>query len=148
VKASNSPAVIPAPTNEDKPFQVEDELTVYEAAMVYAGRHPWPKFFGPYDESNKRERCLTLLKLGLKERLPERRHAQRSWDVFRQLKGRIEQDQIKPIKPSYDLDGEIDPIRTVIKTTELIKLANERGEQQPEYLRHLQPENPAAHAWS
>jgi hypothetical protein len=133
---SASPATIPAPTAEDQPFQIGDKLTVYEAAMVYAGRHPYPRIFGPYDDGNKRERCLTLLKLGLSERLPRRQRAQRSWDVFRQIKGGIERGQINPIKPAYDLDGDIDPIRTVIRTSDLVPLAASRGEQ-PRYLRHL-----------
>jgi hypothetical protein len=126
----------PAPSDEDKPFPVGDELTVYEAAMVYAGRHPYPKMFGPYDDANRRERCLTLLKLGLTAKLRGRHRAQRSWDVFRQIKSGIERGQINPIKPSYDLDGDIDPIRTVIRTSDLVQLATDRGEQ-PRYLRHL-----------
>jgi len=104
--------------------------------MVYAGRHPYPKMFGPYDESSKREHCLTLLKLGLAKKLPRRQRARRSWDILCELEERIKQGRIQPIKSAYDPDGAIDPTRTVIKTAELIKLANERGER-PKYLRHL-----------
>ena len=85
MKNPDPPTSIPAPTADEKPFQIGDELTVYEAAMVYAGRHPYPHGFGPYDSRNKRERCLTLLKLGLSERLPRRQRAQRSWDIFCEL---------------------------------------------------------------
>jgi hypothetical protein len=138
---ANSPVKIPAPTDEDKPFTVGEELTVYEAAMVYAGRHPYPKMFGPYDGSSRREHCLTLLKLGLKEGLRRRQRAQRSWDVFRRLQEKIKRGQIQPRKSAYDLDGEIDPFRTVIKTSELVSLANERGEN-PRYLKHL-PNHPS-----
>ena len=38
-------AAIPAPAPQDIPFTIRDRLTVYEAAMVYAGRHPYPYFF-------------------------------------------------------------------------------------------------------
>jgi len=141
MKNPDPPASIPAPTPEDKPFPVGGELTVYEASMVYAGRHPYPKMFGPYDESRKREHCLTLLKLGLAERLRRRQRVQRSWDVFRQLKEKIKQGQIQPIKPAYDLNGEIDPIRSVIRTSDLVPLATDRGEQ-PRYLRHLLKASP------
>jgi hypothetical protein len=35
------PVVIPAPKGSDEsPFTVGDELTIVEAAIIYAGRHP------------------------------------------------------------------------------------------------------------
>jgi hypothetical protein len=131
-----TPVAIPAPTDEDEPFQVGDSLTVYEAAMVYAGRYPYPQMFGPYDdEGSKRAHCLTLLKLGLAGR--RRQRVRRSWDVFCQIKGEIERGQIKPIKSAHDLDGKIDPFRTVIRTSDLVLLATHRGEQ-PRSLKPLQ----------
>ena len=136
MKTPDPSTAIPAPTVEDKPFQVEDELTVYEAAMVYAGRHPYPEMFGPYGGENRRKHCLTLLKLGLSERLPRRQRAQRSWNIFCEVGERIRQGKIKPITTAYDLAGEIDLIDTVISTVEIMQLARDRGEQ-PKYLRPL-----------
>src|SRR5262249_7681046 len=136
MKTPDPSTAIPAPTVEDKPFQVEDELTVYEAAMVYAGRHPYPEMFGPYGGENRRKHCLTLLKLGLSERLPRRQRAQRSWNIFCEVGERIRQGKIKPITTAYDLAGEIDLIDTVISTAAIMQLARDRGEQ-PKHLRPL-----------
>jgi len=115
MKNPDPPASIPAPTADDKPFQIGDELTVYEAAMVYAGRHPYPHMFGPYDDGNKSEHCRTLLKVGLSKASSESQHAQLSWDIFRELEKRIEKGAIQPPKPVYDLTGKLDPFRTVIQ---------------------------------
>jgi hypothetical protein len=137
MKTPDPPAAIPAPTAKDQPFQIGDELTVYEAAMVYAGRHPYPHDFGPYDSRNKRERCLTLLKLGLSERLPRRQRAQRSWDIFCELGERVRQGLITPTRIARDLAGEVDLVETVIAIRDLVQLAIERGES-PKYLRGFQ----------
>jgi hypothetical protein len=136
MKNPDPPVSIPAPTAEDKPFQIGDELTVYEAAMVYAGRHPYPHMFGPYDDGNKSERCRTLLKVGLSKAPSESQHAQLSWDVFRELEKRIEKGEIQPPKPVYDFTGKLDPFWTVIQTSDLARLAKARDER-PTYLRHL-----------
>jgi hypothetical protein len=119
MKTPDPPASIPAPTVEDEPFQVGDELTVYEFAMVSAGRHPYPKMFGPYDGKNRRKHCLTLLKLGLSEQGPDRQHAQRSWDMYCEITERIKRGKITPIKTVRDFAGEIDPINTVIPTAHM-----------------------------
>jgi hypothetical protein len=136
MKAPDAPPAIPAPTDKDQPFPIRDEHTVYEAAMAYAGRHPYPHDFGAYDRKNKPERCLTLLKLGLSERLPRRQRAQRSWDIFCELGERIRCDRIKPIRIARDLAGEIDLVDTVIATADLAQLAIDRHER-PRYLRHM-----------
>jgi hypothetical protein len=128
---------IPAPSDEDTPFPIEDTLTVYEAAMVYAGRHPYPRMFGPYDDSNKIERCRTLLKVGL----PASQHAQLSWDIFLELEKRIEQGTIEPHNPIHDRAERIDPFRTEISITDLARLAKDRGEK-PEYLDGIRPAAP------
>jgi hypothetical protein len=136
MKTPDAITAVPAPTTEDKPFDIGDELTVYEAAMVYAGRHPYPQMFGPYDRSSKREHCLTLLKLGLSARLPRRQRAQRSWDIFCELGERVKRGQITPIRSAHDPASKIDLIRTVISTADLVQLAKDRDEQ-PRYLRPL-----------
>ena len=136
MKIPDMPAAIAAPTNKDKPFPIRGQHTVYEAAMVYAGRHPYEFEFGPYDTRDRRERCLTRLKVGLAEKPHKRPRAQRSWDIFCELGERIKSGRIKPIRIRRDLHGNIDFVDTVIATAELVKLAIERDEQ-PKYLRHL-----------
>jgi hypothetical protein len=116
--AVDEPALVDAATVEELP-PIGDELTVYEFAMVCSGRHPYPKDFGPYDDRNKHKRCLTLLKLGLSERLPDRQHAQRSWNLYCEITEKIKRGKITPIKTVRDFAGEIDPINTVIPTAHL-----------------------------
>jgi hypothetical protein len=126
---------IPAPTADDKPFAIRKQLTVYEAAMIYAGRHPYPRFFCVLGGSVRDHE--DFLRLGLSEASGKRPRAQRSWDVYCQLKDRINAGVIKPIRPAYDLSGKLDFTRTSIETAELVHLALERRET-PKYLRHLQ----------
>lgn len=128
MQGPNLPSAIPAPTADDKPFQIGDELTVYEAAMVYAGRHPYPKFFGLNGRSSKCERLLTYLNL-------KRPWSQLARDIFYELGERIKRDRVKPIKPAYTA-GDIDLFRTVISIDHVVQLANDRGEK-PKYLRPL-----------
>jgi hypothetical protein len=127
-------SAIPDPTGKGKPFPIKDALTVHEAAMVYAGRHPYRYDFGPYDTRDWRARCLRLLKVGLAETPQKSPRAQRSWDIFCELLERIKGGQIKPIKPAYDLTGNIDPFETKISIDDVVQLAKDRGED-PKYLR-------------
>jgi hypothetical protein len=126
-------ASIPAPTPRDEPFLIRDILTVYEAAMVYAGRHPYPHFFsiknGSIDDH------LEYLKLGIERGPPKKRaRARRSWDAFCEIMTRIAREKIEPVKLAYDTAGNIDPCRTFIKKSELLKLSSDRQEA-PKYLR-------------
>jgi hypothetical protein len=122
----------------NRPPTPEDELTIYEAAMFYAGRRPYPEDFGLKDGRNsKREHMLTYLKVGLSETPRKSPRAQRSWDIFCQLIERIEGGRIKPIRPAYDLAGKVDPYRTVIQIADLVELAKERGERPKNLKRWL-----------
>ena len=111
------------------------QLTVYEAAMVYAGRHPYPYFFSVKGGSIRDYEGF--LKLGLSEASARRRRAQLSWDVCCQLMDRIKKGIINPIRIAYQPSGEIDFRRTRIETRDLLRLASDRREN-PRYLRHLQ----------
>jgi hypothetical protein len=130
-----APAAIPGPSAADRPFEIGNELTVYEAAMVYAGRHPYPHFFQVRNGAIGEH--VDFLRLGL-SRMPSRDRArvQRSWDIYCELARRIDQNQILPVRRAYDLQGGIDPRNTLIRTADLVDLANQRGER-PRYLRHL-----------
>jgi hypothetical protein len=127
--------VIPAPTESDKPFNVDDSLTIYEAAMVYAGRHPYPYFFSIKDGSV--EEHVEFLRLGVSQNLSRKRlRARRSWDIYCEITKRIEEGVIEPLIRAYDQNGRLDPRRTRIRTAELVMLATERKEQ-PRSLRPL-----------
>jgi hypothetical protein len=127
MKRPDAPVAIPAPTAKDKRFQVGDKFTVYEAALVYVGRHPYPHFFGLKGGRNsKREHMLTYLNL-------KRPWAQLARDIFYELGARIRRGEIKPIRSAHDASG-IDLFRTVIRRANVLELAAERGEQ-PKYLK-------------
>jgi hypothetical protein len=138
--ASSEFVAIPDPTAKDKPFKIGDVLTVYEAALVYAGRHPYPYFFDVKGRGIKEH--LEFLRLGLAQSSPRKRvHAQRSWDIYCELINRIEKSRIQPVKLAYDQLGRIDLRRTQIRTSDLVTLAKERGEK-PRTLRPLLVESP------
>jgi hypothetical protein len=121
--------VIPAPPNtEERPFVIGDTLAIFDAAMVYAGRHPHGRFLrdAPLDER------LTFLKAGF----GRRRAARRSWDIYWEILRKIEQREIVPSRTAYDPHGKVDPIRSLIKTSDLANIAFERGER-PRSLTHL-----------
>jgi len=129
-------SIIPGPINSDeRPFEVGDTLTIFEAAMVYAGRHPHSVFL----RDGSVEDHVTFLRAGIREREPRSRDrigARQSWDIYCEIMKRIRQGDITAAKRAYLKDGEIDPIRTVIRTADLVALASERDER-PKYLKHI-----------
>src|SRR5262245_34091132 len=136
MKTPDPPAAIPAPNARDKRFQVGDELTVYEAALVYAERHPYPKFFGLTDgRGSTREQMLTYLNL-------KRPWAQLARDIFYELGERIRQNRIKAVRPAYDPGGKIDLFRTLIRTVDVLELVP-RGGECPKHLRGFQTKTTA-----
>jgi hypothetical protein len=129
---------IPPPMFCEKPFEFGDTLTVFEASMVYAGRHPHGQFLKGANVNDH----LKFLRAGIPEqpRSRVRARARRSWDIYCALIDRIKDGIIVPARISYQQSGEIDPIRTLIRTRHLVDLARDRGEH-PKYLRHLLVEN-------
>jgi hypothetical protein len=125
--------VIPAPGNSDEaPFRIGDRITVFEAAMVYADRHPCPRFLGDGNIDD----WLKFLNAGVRERERSsavRREARLSWDILRELLRRIDQGKIIPVQSGY-AGNDIDPTRTFIRTVDVANLANERGDR-PRHLR-------------
>lgn len=149
------------PEKKDTASVIRDILTIYKAAMVYAGRDPYPDFFALKNNSSVDDH-LQILKLGLSNKLPSKRlytqtdrrirtradrrvraQAHCSWDICCELLTRIEHGRIQPIKTAYTSQGKIDLRRTLIKTSDLVRLAQDRGEK-PRYLRRLlEPTVPA-----
>jgi hypothetical protein len=132
-------AAIPAPTDEDQPFKIKETLTLYEAAMVYAGRHPYPRLFGvAKDDAGELIEIVQLSFSQPPSRISRKQHAQRSWDIYCTLLERIKQGTIQPVRRAYDQTGALDPGRTTIRTCDLAALAAERGDGS-KYLKHLLP---------
>jgi hypothetical protein len=111
-----------------RPFRIGSRISVYVGAMIYAGRHPAGRFL----KDGSVEDHLDFLKAGMSKG----GKARLSWDIYCEIIRRIERGEIKPLQVRYLPSGEIDPVRTVIRTSDLARLARERGER-PEYLRHL-----------
>jgi hypothetical protein len=124
--------VVPAPGGEivvgENDFVVGDKLTVFDAAMIYSGRHPRPKFLSDRSVEDR----LRFLRAGYNRR----RATRRSWDVLQELLTTIKAGRIEPVRLASSVSGAIDPTRTVIRTQELVDLAVRRNER-PRYLAHL-----------
>jgi hypothetical protein len=110
------------------PLRIGAKISVYAAAMICAGRHPASRFLrdGTVDD------YLDFLRAGMSKG----GRARLSWDIYCEIIRRIERGEIKPLQVDSLSSGEIDPLRTVIRTSDLARLASERGER-PEYLRHV-----------
>jgi hypothetical protein len=132
---ANEGPVIPAPLDAGEDFHVGPELTIYQAAMIYSGRHPHESFLRDGDVDD----YLKFLKAGIPKvpRSKKRARARRSWDIYCELMKRIEAGAITPVRFAYQRSGELDPIRTVIRLDDVAALATDRGER-PNYLRHIQ----------
>lgn len=52
-----------------------------------------------------------------------------SWDIYSQLKERIQSGVIRPIRPAFTASGEIDPRDTIIDTADVADLAKSRSER-------------------
>jgi hypothetical protein len=126
---------VAAPLDAGEPFRIGHELTVFEASMIYAGRHPHGEFLRDGDHDD----YVKFLRAGIpaEPTSRSRMQARQSWDICCQLVQGINRGVVKPVRSAYQSSGEIDIVRTVIKTSDLVSLAKERGEQ-PKYLRHLQ----------
>src|SRR6516165_5896717 len=114
------PIVIEAPEGSDEsPFAVRDELTIVEAAMIYAGRHPMSVFLSDaslddveiflgresLSDTARRAECQGTGQPGAALR-------QLSWDIYCALNGMVERAEIKPVRESFLRSGKLDPRRT------------------------------------
>jgi len=96
--------LIPAPPNSDeKPFEIGDSITVFDAAMIYAGCHPHKVFLkdGSIDEH------LKFLGAGIREQ-PRSRHrvrTRRSRDIYCGLIARIKNGTITPLRDAPQADS-------------------------------------------
>src|SRR5262245_45783930 len=94
--------VIPVSEEEKKtffaePFEIKDDLTVYEAAMVVAGRHPNLRSVRGPDKGF----YLEFLTAGARSKSRQGARTRRSVNVFYALRDAIKRDEIKPTKPVY-----------------------------------------------
>jgi hypothetical protein len=126
--------------SNEKPFRVGEEISLFDGAMIYAGRHPLPRFL----RDGSVEDHVKFLTAGIpaQPRSVIRREARLSRDVLYELINRITRGSIVPKATAFQGSGEIDPVCTIIRTRDLARLATERGEK-PRYLRHFQSEQKA-----
>jgi hypothetical protein len=122
------------------PFNIGETLTIYQAAMVYSGRHPGGRFVDGTKDYDRATLHDYELFLGKGARDAPRKLA---WDIYCQLREMVASGDIKPNKPAYTPTGDIDPRDTLIATTDVAKLARARG-QSPEYLANWMREPPRA----
>ena len=101
---------------------IGDTLTIFEAAMVYADRHPNGAYLRDGDVDHYEQF------MG-KPRLESDPNAQLSWVIYRLLLREIDAGQIALLKTSYLNGGErIDPRHSRIATQIIVDLARQRGD--------------------
>jgi hypothetical protein len=143
---------IPSPISDaGPPFTIGETLTVYQAAMVYADRHPHEAFLAgpmtPQEAIKEHEIFLGRNRSGSdlwrgepREQESARRRAL-SWDIYQELLRAIEAREIAPVKAAY-CGERIDPTRTMIATSALLGLAQRRGDA-GSYLKSMMIESSA-----
>lgn len=134
---------IPEDVETGGPFEVGDTVTIYEAAMLYAGRHPGGRFLDGRTKRKEEDFGRASLEQYEKVLCPERERDARdggprklAWDIFCELRKRVASGAITPVRPAYLPSGEVDPRDTRIRTADLARLADERGDR-PQNLAHL-----------
>jgi hypothetical protein len=116
---------IPGGGDAGDPFIVGDELTIFEAAMVYCGRHPCGRFI---EGASLRVHESFVGRSVLPQRNFDERPHKTSWAVWRDLCERVDRGEIEPVRKYYSSDGKLDPLTTVIRTVDLANLAKKRGD--------------------
>jgi hypothetical protein len=131
---STNSVVPPPPNTNEQPFEIGSTLTVFEAAMIYAGRHPHVRFLKDGEVVD----YIDFLRARLPSQPQSKRapRARRSWDILCVLIDRITKGSLFPARSAYLPTREIDPVLTRIQVIDLVALARERGER-PKYLRPL-----------
>jgi hypothetical protein len=126
-----------------KPYIIHSALRVFEAAMVYADRHPNVAFLGDLDISDpndvaileewigkpSRPRTRLLGDVGKQPNETDEERALRvSWEIARELSEAITTGAIKPVRVERDGQGRIIPLACTIKLKTLLKIARRRGD--------------------
>jgi hypothetical protein len=101
------------PVDAGARFVVGPPLTICEAAMLYAGRHPHGQFLRDGSVRDHEEFIRTN---------------QTSWDVYCDLMRRAERGSLPLEKRVYLRDGRLDPRRSRITFEALLELAQDRGD--------------------
>jgi hypothetical protein len=126
-----SSVVPPPPGSDEQPFEIGSTLTLFESAMIGGDRHPCSNFLtdGTVDDHFK----FLAARIPPQPKSNERVDARRSLDIYYELINRIRDGKLVPVLRAYRPSGEIDPVRTVIRTSDLVALVRERNEH-PLYL--------------
>jgi len=119
---------------------IGDTLTIFDAAMIYADRHPASEFLRGASLSEAEQFLGREQRRGCDNENAARRKL--SWDIYCELMRRVESGKIKPVRTGSLPSGEIDPRETAISIACLAELARERGDK-PEFLKPLIEEPPA-----
>src|SRR5262245_45076158 len=96
------PVFVPAPLNSDEnPFEIKDQISIFNGAMIYSGRHPVPRFLKDGSLSDR----LNFLRAGVPDsadaKAKVRAEVRQSWDVFHEIKARIERNEIRPTRRAF-----------------------------------------------
>lgn len=111
------------------PFVQTNELTLYQAALLWTGRAPEAPF--PFPTSADEER-MDWLRACEKSDV-ENGKPSGSWSAFLNLAKAVE-DALLPANRAFDRDGNHAPIRTVVRKSDLRKFAEKKDDELPDFL--------------
>ena len=124
------PLIIRGSKKDGQPdWPVPERLTIFEAAMVYIGRHPHHPFSGtiPARDAGEDERADHLMFYGLAPNTPQNRSGGRALvarDVYFELIRRVKAGTLSEGIVRADLgDGSPDPLHTLVPLSELLDIA-------------------------
>src|SRR5262249_53364257 len=98
-------------------FEIKDTLTLYEAARIASGRHPYPRAL----RGAGMDLYWSFLTAGIKSEGWQHVRPQRSVDMLHAAMNAIKQDTIKPTRLVCLPNGDID-WRTRIKTEDAARI--------------------------
>jgi hypothetical protein len=121
-----------------KPYEIGEELTIFEAAVIYTGRAPAHVLVGDTDPLNADDREVAQRYFGLADNLEASARDQTRTlgrDIYRELQRRVRDRRIWAAR--CDLNGgDLNTFTTRIRFSDLVLLARERGDAE-EPLRSL-----------
>jgi hypothetical protein len=126
------------PPLDEEPFAVGPPLTICEAAMVYALRHPHGRFLSDSSVEDHEDFIRA------NDPDPDRRH--NSWNAYCDLIQRAKGGSLPLEKRVYRRDGTLDPRHTRITFEALLELAEERGDAHERLVDLAQCYDPSADA--
>jgi hypothetical protein len=135
-------------TPSRQPFTPGESLTLYEAARLISGRHPYPLL---PDGVNTLGPCWGLIAGGSTGATRRRHRPQRGKAAFEALRqkvmsGEIPADMCHRAQPDTISDGGIDWLNVKVATADVVRRCEEKG-WRPKAMRRFSGSEQSVHQW-